>query len=263
MTNGHNGDRPRAASARGTAEPAVDRTSLDGSPEAMRRFRRVAANFATGVAVVTSVADDVPVGMTVNSFATVSLEPTLVLVCLRHGSRLLSSIEHSGVFAATVLAAQQQRQAQWFANPARPTGAAAFAGIATRHAPTTGCLLLSEGLAYFDCRVRDRLPAGDHAVVLGEVAAYNELWPREPLLFVDGSYVAVERRLTDPAQVPARDDPVAVLSRQRLGHWAAPVAPAVSGEAAAAVPRGSAAVSADADAGLSTSATAWAVTTRR
>jgi flavin reductase (DIM6/NTAB) family NADH-FMN oxidoreductase RutF len=223
MTNGHNGDRPRA-------------------------FRRVAASFATGVAVVTSVDDDVPVGMTVNSFTTVSLDPVLVLVCLSRGSRLLGSIEHSGVFAATVLAAQQQRQARWFANRARPTGVAAFAGIPTRHAPATGCLLLAEGLAYFDCRVQDMLPGGDHTVVLGEVAAFDELWPREPLVFVGGTYVGVERRPT------------------RLGHWAAPVVAAASDDAVGAgVATGTAAVSPvpDAGAGLSTSATAWAVTTRR
>lgn len=212
----------------------------------MRRFRQVAGQFATGVAVVTSIADDVPVGMTVNSFTTVSLEPTMLLVCLRRGSRLLSSIERSEVFAATILAAEQQGQAQWFASRARPTGAAGFAGIPVRHAPVTGCLLLSEGLAYFDCRVRELYPGGDHAVVLGEVAACGELWPRRPLLFVGGSYVAIDH------------------GGRRLDHRGAPGGTVASTDAVAgSVDTGAGSDEASSGAGWSTSAIAWAVTTRR
>ncbi len=214
------------------------------STEASRRFRRVAAQFATGVAVVTSVAEDIPVGTTVNAFATVSLEPTLLLVCLRHGSRLLDSIERSGTFAATILAADQLQQAQWFANRARPPGAMAFAGIPVRRAPVTGCLLLAEGLAYFDCRVRDVFPGGDHAVVIGEVAACDELWPREPLVFLGGEYLATNTR--------------GPHGRQRLDHWVTPVGSAAVSETGDTSAGGSSAGS-----GLSTSATAWAVTTRR
>ncbi|TCO60709.1 3-hydroxy-9,10-secoandrosta-1,3,5(10)-triene-9,17-dione monooxygenase reductase component [Actinocrispum wychmicini] len=195
------------------------------------QLRRVASSFATGVVVVTTMADDSPVGTTVNSFTTVSLDPALVLVCLQRGSRLLSAIEESGVFAATVLAAEQRWQAQWFANRTRLADATAFAGVATGRAPVTGCLVLGEGLAYFDCRVHELLPGGDHAIVLGEVAACGELGPGEPLLFSGGRYVGV-----DPG-------------RHRAGSTA--------GSAAA----GSAGVSSGS--GLSTSATAAAVTTRR
>src|SRR4051794_39043375 len=117
------------------------------APQATRRFRRVAGRFATGVVVVTSAADDVPVGMTVNSFTTVSLDPALLLVCVRRDSRLLASIERSAVLAATVLAADQRWQAQWFANRARPTGAAAFVGVPTMPGPATGCLVLADGAA--------------------------------------------------------------------------------------------------------------------
>ena len=218
--------------------PSSERSTLD---ETALDFRRAAGTFATGVAVVTSVADDVPVGMSVNAFTTVSLDPTLVLICLRNGCRLLASIEDSGVFAATVLAAQQQRQAQWFANRARPTGAAGFAGIPTRPAPVTGCLVLGDGLTYFDCRVRDLHPGGDHAVIIGEVAAFGELRPREPLLFAGGRYVA--------------GDALGVLPRHNTPHRAASTA-AGAGSAAAAGAGGC-------GAGLSTSASASAVITRR
>lgn len=213
---------------------------MTSQPDAARRFRRVAARFATGVAVVTSVADDVPVGTTVNALTTVSLEPTLLLVCLRYGSRLLSSVEQSGAFAATVLAVDQQRQAQWFANRARPTGAVAFAGLPVKPAPVTGCPLLTDGVAYFDCRVHAVYPGGDHAVVLGEVAACGELRQREPLVFVEGGYLAPDSRC-----------------RRSVDHCAVPVA------AAGSVTGSAAAGSSSSDTGLSTSATAFAVTTRR
>lgn len=207
-------------------------------------FRKVAAQFATGVTVVTSMAEDLPVGMTVNSFATVSLDPTLLLICLRYGSRLLSSIERSGVFAATVLAADQQRHARWFASRTKPTGAAAFAGIPTRPGPVTGCLLLGEGLAYFDCRVWTVYPGGDHAVVLGEVAACGELNRRAPLLFAGGGFVAFDPRTA--------------------AHGVAPVAAGASAAGAAgAAGAVGAGASTTSGAGRSTSATAWAVTTRR
>jgi flavin reductase (DIM6/NTAB) family NADH-FMN oxidoreductase RutF len=191
MTNGHNGD-------------------------AGLRFRSVAANFGTGVTVVTSIADDVPVGTTVNAFASVSLDPAMVLVSLRNGSRLLSCMEDSGSFAVTVLAAAQQRLAGWFSSRTRPTGAASFAGIPARPAPVTGCLLLAEGIAYFDCRVSAVYPGGDHTIVLGEVAACGELWPREPLIFHGSGYVAVDRH--------RRDHPVDVSPRIEDAHY--PVASA-------------------------------------
>lgn len=203
-----------------------------------QRLRRVAANFATGVAVVTSVADDVPVGTTVNAFATVSLDPAMVLVCLRYGSRLLSAIEDAGVFAATVLSADQRRAATWFASRTRPTGAAAFAGIPARPAPGTGCLLLTEGLAYFDCRVAGVFPGGDHAVVLGQVVECRELLPREPLVFAGSGFVRVESFATHVA----------------AGGVAVPAGVASRPESGATVSGSS---------GRSTSATASAVTTRR
>jgi flavin reductase len=216
----HNGNINNRTNGNGNGE----RPSIDAG----LRFRRAAAQFATGVAVVTSMADDVPVGTTVNAFSTVCLDPPTLLVCLRHGSRLLADVERSGIFAVTVLAADQQRQAAWFASRTRPTGAAAFVGMSTRPAPVTGCLLLADGLAYFDCRVRDLCPSGDHTIVLGEVVSCGELWPGEPLVFVGSGYAAVTRT----------------------------AAPAYASHAVSTA-------GSSTSAGLSTSATAAAVTTRK
>jgi len=240
MINGHNGHSGHSGHSGPNGHGAYggDRPSIDAG----LRFRRAAAQFATGVAVVTSAAEDVPVGTTVNAFATVSLEPATLLVCLRHGSRLLSDVGQSGIFAVTVLAAHQQRQAKWFASRTRPIGAAAFAGIPTRPAPVTGCLLLTDGLAYFDCRVRDLCPDGDHTIVLGAVEACGELRPGEPLVFVGSDFVAVDR------------------PRPRSDHWASTTA---STGASTTASTGASAGGWSSGVGSSTTATASAVTTRR
>jgi len=166
-----------------------DRTDADS---ASRAFRRTAGSFATGVTIASSVLDDIPFAMTINAFSTVSLDPMLVLACLGRNTRLLSFVRGSGQLAVTVLAADQQMQAQWFANAARPSGAAAFAGFRTHRAPETGCLLFSDGLAYFDCRVDQINDVGDHAVVVARVLSFGPLQQgKEPLLFVGGAFVGV------------------------------------------------------------------------
>ncbi|MFI5844822.1 flavin reductase family protein [Catenuloplanes sp. NPDC051500] len=166
-------------------------------------FRRTAGTFATGVGIVSSVHDDIPLATTVNSFTTVSLRPTLVLTCLRHRSRLLAQIRDSGILAVTVLAADQQDLARWFADNRRPSHAAAFAGARVHRAPATGCLVFSDGLAYFDCRVRDLSDQGDHAIVIGEALSYGPLHPaKAPLLYLHGAYRSIEA--TPPAPSAAR-----------------------------------------------------------
>ncbi|GAB7046436.1 flavin reductase family protein [Catenuloplanes indicus] len=163
-------------------------------------FRTVASRFATGVAVATSTAGGVPFATTVNAFTTVSLDPTLLLVCLRTGSRLLGAIERSGVFAVTVLSGTQRDYAQRFASSRRPPGEAAFAGIAAEPSPVTGCPLLSDGVAYFDCRMHRTYPGGDHAVLIGEVASYGLLKPEAPLVFVNQRYADLDLEPLSPAR---------------------------------------------------------------
>ncbi|MFF0430612.1 flavin reductase family protein [Streptomyces sp. NPDC004327] len=151
-------------------------------------FRSAAGRFATGVVVVTSLTDDVPLGVTVNAFSTVSLDPLLVLVSLQNTSRMLSAIEQSEIFAVTVLAGDQKDQAGWFANPRRPTGLASFGGETMFAGPATGCPVLAEGLAFFDCRLHAAHPSGDHVILVGEVLAFDQMRRAAPLLFANGEF---------------------------------------------------------------------------
>lgn len=161
-------------------------------PESGARFRRVAGSFPTGVTVLSTVAGGQPYGMTVSAFASLSLEPLLVLAAVNNASRTYHRVRASGVFAVTVLGADQAGLARWFADPDRPAGLAAFAEVAWRPAPGTGSPVLVDGLSYFDCVVERVDRAGDHSLLIGRVHDFDVLSQRPPLLFVRG-------RFTDPA----------------------------------------------------------------
>jgi flavin reductase len=162
----------------------------DGEPFA--ELRETAARFATGVGVLTTEVDHVPMGMTINSFTMVSLEPQLLLVCLHRLSRLVPAIRKAGVFAVTILAADQCGVARRFASPGRPVGDICFAGIPTHGDRATGCPILSEGVAYFGCAIDRAELVGDHVVIIGEIVSYGLLRPAPLLLFADGCYTELE-----------------------------------------------------------------------
>lgn len=152
------------------------------------RFRQVVGRFATGVTVVTTQVADLPHGMTVNAFASVSLEPLLVLVCVDRTASLHPLLEDSGSFAVTVLGADQEDLSIFFASSDRPAGAEQFTDVAWHAAPVTGSPILDDGLAYLDCRVIESLPGGDHSVFLGEVADAGTLSDGDPLVFYESRY---------------------------------------------------------------------------
>jgi flavin reductase len=165
--------------------PAYERGDEDRS----KRFRRTAGQFPTGVTVLSTALDGEPYGMTVNSFASVSLRPPLVLVSVNRESRTYEHIRKSGVFAITVLSADQQEVARWFANADRPAGADSFASVAWRPGPYTGSPILVDGVSYFDCVVNALHRTGDHTLVIGGVRAFDVLSERPPLLFVRSRFL--------------------------------------------------------------------------
>lgn len=148
-------------------------------------FRRVMGHFATGVAVVTSRRDDgTPCGLTANAVASVSLNPTLVLVCVEKRSDSHRCIHEHGAFAVNVLAeGPGETIARRFATWGVPDK---FAGLAHR-TERTGAPVLEEALAWLDCEVREHLPGGDHTVFLGEVMA-GDTGEGTPLLYYRGGY---------------------------------------------------------------------------
>jgi flavin reductase (DIM6/NTAB) family NADH-FMN oxidoreductase RutF len=148
-------------------------------------FRRVMGHFATGVAVVTSVrGDGGPCGLTASAVCSVSLAPTLVLVCVEKDADTHDCIGRAGFFAVNVLAGGRgETLARRFAGD---DVADKFSGVAFRR-EHTGAPVLDEALAWVDCRVAERLPGGDHTVFMGEVLGGDAV-EGTPLVYYRGGY---------------------------------------------------------------------------
>ena len=156
-------------------------------------FRMAMGSYPTGVTVVAVASDDGNVhGITVNSFSSVSLDPMLVLVCLNETSRGVGLIERAGAFVVNVLSAGQQDVSRWFADRHRPADSAMFDGVPFESG-VTGCPILIDATASFECRLRQSYRAGDHRIVLGEVVALVHRRRLQPLIFHDGTYKSLER----------------------------------------------------------------------
>ncbi|WP_067499273.1 flavin reductase family protein [Actinoplanes sp. TFC3] len=151
-----------------------------------RALRDAFASFATGVTVVT-VGGPAAHGMTANSFASVSLSPPLLLVCVHSKAQMHGLLASGTAFGISVLAEHQRDLAAYFSNPGRPTGMAQFRCTATVPGSHTGVPLIAGALAHFECEVRNRYEAGDHTIVVGHVCSLYRSGG-SPLLFVSGRY---------------------------------------------------------------------------
>ena len=161
---------------------------------ALRALRTALGQYPTGVAVVTTRSAAGPVGVTVNSFGSLSLDPPLVLWCLRRRSASLAAFTGAEYFAVNVLAAGQERVARQFAGHATANAVGAggtpragrFAGIDWHPGPH-GLPRLDGAVAVFTCRRTAQLPGGDPVSITGELLGYDIAgW--DPLIFHGGRY---------------------------------------------------------------------------
>ncbi|MBN9018970.1 MAG: flavin reductase family protein [Rhizobiales bacterium] len=148
-------------------------------------FRRACSLFATGVAVVTTRFGETFAGMTINSFASVSLEPPLVLWCLKDKARSRDIFEGAGRFAINILAAEQLDDAKHFARNTLE----AFEGGEPMIVSPRGLPLLPAALAHLECETRHVFDGGDHRIMIGEVVALSAR-PGVPLVFFQGRLTA-------------------------------------------------------------------------
>ena len=161
-----------------------------------RDFRSALGTFATGVTIVTAMGSDgKPYGLTCNSFASVSINPPLVLWSLGMYSQGLPIFQNASHFAVNVLGVSQQPLAAKFAK----TSPNKFDGVKWK--PGLGkAPLIADSVAHFQCRAANRYYGGDHVIFLGAVEGYSYS-RKEPLLFVRGGY---GRFFGDDAPAPAR-----------------------------------------------------------
>ena len=150
-------------------------------PDTARAFRDALGRFATGVCLVTCRSEIGPVGITANSFASVSLDPPLVLWSPARASRRFRAFTESRHFAIHVLAEDQHALAAAFVHDGQ-----AWDGVAWKEAPE-GTPLVTPCLARFDCVPHAVHDGGDHAIVVGRVLSVQPGEGR-PLLFADGEY---------------------------------------------------------------------------
>jgi 3-hydroxy-9,10-secoandrosta-1,3,5(10)-triene-9,17-dione monooxygenase reductase component len=148
-------------------------------------FRRMMGRFTTGVAVVLTEGEDGPVGSTVNSLTSLSLDPPLLLFCAKNGSRTARIVIERGLFSVNILTATQQDVSGY------------FAGKTDRWDPEA-CGRHGKWLAIPDtngalfCELACVYPGGDHTIVVGEVKDIAApAAARLPLLYHEGRYSVV------------------------------------------------------------------------
>jgi 3-hydroxy-9,10-secoandrosta-1,3,5(10)-triene-9,17-dione monooxygenase reductase component len=159
-----------------------------------RRFRSALGAFATGVTIVTTRdADGHDIGLTANSFNSVSLDPPMVLWSLAKSARSLPVFLAASHFAVHVLAADQEELSLRFAT----RGSEKFSGLDLERGPAQVPLLRGCS-ARFQCRTAFRHEGGDHVIFVGAVEAFDQS-DRTPLLFHGGRYaLAVQKEAVPP-----------------------------------------------------------------
>ena len=175
-------------------------------------FRRALGMFGTGVTIVTTRAENgEPVGITANSFNSVSLEPPMVLWSLAKNARSLPVFQNADTWNVHILSNEQEALSNRFAR----AGEDKFSGLPLdseeTHAP-----LLQDCSARFQCKTAFQYDGGDHIIFVGEVTGYDAN-PHPPLLYVTGGYALASRKANAVASEPAADTNTA-YSENLIGY---------------------------------------------
>ncbi len=152
-----------------------------------RAFRNALGTFPTGVAVVTTTASaEHHMGITVNSFTSVSLDPPLVLWCMNKKSDRYHAFTNARSYTVSILGAEHKEVSTQLARPGRHN----LDGIALR-GTRLGPPALADALAAFECEAQSVHEAGDHAILVGRVVNFTRQESGEPLVYFRGKYGAL------------------------------------------------------------------------
>ncbi|MEI7613610.1 MAG: flavin reductase family protein [Betaproteobacteria bacterium] len=185
-------DQEKTPEANVSSCPVNDAVSApqQSSEECFRSFRNALGQFATGVTVVTSVGlDGNPIGLTISSFNSVSLDPPLILWSLSLNSPNLETFRKARYYAINILSAEQTDVSYRFASRVENR----FSGISQRTG-LGGAPLIDGCSAWFECEAEAQYPGGDHLILVGRVVRFAQGASESPLIFHNGRY----RRL-DPS----------------------------------------------------------------
>jgi flavin reductase (DIM6/NTAB) family NADH-FMN oxidoreductase RutF len=154
-----------------------------GAPVTSEEFRRACGCFATGISIASVLdAKGAPHGLTVNSFASVSLEPPLVLICLAHSVTIIDHFRVAKYFGINILAENQRDLSDRFARK----GQDRFDGLEW-HPGETGVPLLDGVMAAIECAVHQRITSGDHDIFVGEMLSAR-VAGGDPLIYFASRY---------------------------------------------------------------------------
>lgn len=150
-----------------------------------REFRDTVGCFATGITIITTVdVDGSPIGLTANSFTSLSLDPPMILFCLDNKVASFDAFRADGHFAVNILSTGQQDLSNRFAK----SGPDKWDGVAF-DTWDTGSPILPDCLASMECKVSSINEGGDHVIVVGEVVRMERAEADvKPLLYFRGGY---------------------------------------------------------------------------
>ncbi|WP_020191067.1 flavin reductase family protein [Pseudomonas putida] len=159
---------------------AVDLPEIDS-----RAFRNALGNFPTGVAIMTAAQGGRKVGITANSFSSVSLNPALILWSIDKRSSSYEIFSQASHFAVNMLAAEQVGLSKIFAK----SGEGKFVSVKHTYG-AGGAPVLFGCSSHLECELFDQIDAGDHYVILGKVVAFTD-HGLAPLVFHRGGYTSL------------------------------------------------------------------------
>ena len=163
-------------------------SSLAAKGFCCRDFRSTLGSFATGVTVVTALAPDGrPIGVTISSFNSVSLDPPLILWSLSLISPNLEAFRNASNYSINILSAEQQNLSDRFASRSNDR----FADIQLRSG-LGGAPLIEGCCAWFECSNEAHYPGGDHLIFIGRVEGFAQGTAEAPLIFHNGRYRQLE-----------------------------------------------------------------------
>jgi len=149
-----------------------------------RNLRQALGSFPTGVTVVSCLdKNNNPLGFTANSFTSVSLDPQLISICIDKESFNIDTFSITEHFAVSILSESQQSISTTFATPNEER----FKDIDWR-SEDTGSPIISNAVAWFDCKTEQVVDAGDHLILIGKIISFDSS-PKTPLMYLRGNYV--------------------------------------------------------------------------
>lgn len=164
-------------------------------PPTADEFREAVSRFATGITVVTCVVDGLDHAMTANAFASVSLDPLLVLVSVERDSRFHEAVSTARAWGVSILRSRAEPTARWLATKGRPLEGQ-LEQVAHHRSPVLNVAWIDDSMASLECRTVDTFKAGDHDIIVGEVVNIETAdagddavaSPLDPLLYFQRRY---------------------------------------------------------------------------